>query len=251
MKRALLVVSLLIVISLGINGVAYSMWCDSVYLAGQVTTMRGGACINIQKTFDGAYTDPTTGADLLHRTNQILIGSRSITAQVGEGIACPPPPTPHPTKFLMYINVTNCGSTELTNVVVTDRLENQFSPLNTTIFPLGKGTYQWTNVTHGGSGFNHSYLVWSVGTLAPGEKASIVIWITTVKNPAGIWEPTSACTCYPVNLGAKAEANSAFGELMAQTDGIILRIDGYISGNIARITTPMPNSTNWAVDNAP
>lgn len=242
---ALLVVPLLL---MSLTGIAFSHWPDYIYIVGKITTRSGGggtgACIEIQKTLSGAFTDPTTGKDLKTPTNLIRIGSASGITSSG-GIACPP--TNFPTKFKLCINVTNCGPTLLENVTVKDRLEHQFAPINSTPSD-GTDKVVWVYKIDGGSGFKKHFLTWEIGDLEPGEWAALCIWIQTTKNPVGFYEPTSACKDYLVNLGATVVADSEFGGLEATTEGIILKIDGFVQPNIALITTVLPYSTPWAND---
>jgi hypothetical protein len=232
-----------------LTGVAFSHWSDRIYVVGQITTWSGGgggtgACIEIQKTLYGSFTDPKTGINYYNTTNLIRIGSNSGTQSVGE-IGCPP--TNFPTKFKMCINVTNCGPTDLTNVVVTDRLENQFTNSGCANKSDSTDKVSWVYITNP-SGFEKSYLTWEIGNLTSGESASLCFWITTTQNPVGFYEPTSANQNYLVNLGAKVEAVSPVGNLTAQTDGIVLEIGGFVLPNIAEILTSLPFSTPWASD---
>lgn len=132
-------------------------------------------------------------------------------------------------------------------MVVTDRLENQFTDYGCANKSDPTDKVSWVYVPNP-SGFKKSYLTWEIGDLASGESASLCFWIVTTQNPVGFYEPTSANKNYTVNLGAKVEAVSPVGNLTAQTDGIVLEIGDFVMPNIAVILTNLPFSTPWESD---
>jgi hypothetical protein len=235
-------------------GSTYALWFQELTIMGTINTGSwnggggSGACVSIQKSFDGAFTNATTGANITTPTDLIRIGAVGIiTKSIGsEGIACKPPPEPNfPTRFLMWINVTNCGAMELRDIIVTDMLQNQFAPVE---WDASVGTVSWRIVPGIIGKYNHSFLEWRVDSLASGENISIAIWLNTTTNPAGLYEPTTPSEDYLVNSGATVSAVSDLGILTATTETLVLEVGGLVQGNIARILTSLPYSTPWASD---
>lgn len=231
MKFKILFISVIILFSLTSCGLAYSRWTDKVTIIGSVTTghWEEGGCFRIMKTLDGSFTNATTGEDLEQRTDLIHIGNRN--------------PPNFPTKFNMSICIQNCGNTTLSDIVVTDRLENQFGPINWT---ADRGTASWVSLPGPGN-FSKDYLRWEVGELKEGEQACLHIWIQTLQNPVGFYEPTSPGN-YMVNTGAYAVAYSDGKLISAKTEAIEIEISQG-TDNIARILTALPYSTPWATSN--
>jgi len=237
------------ILMMSLTGVAFSHWVDRIFIWGTITTWEGdgggaGACVSIQKTLYGAFTDPYTGKDTATPTGLVRVNSTSGAVAIGE-IGCPP--TNFPTKFKLCINVTNCGGLELTNVVVTDRLECQFVKVNCTKSdPTDMVTF--VQMVDNMTGYKNTHIIWEVGNLSSGEWTTVCIWIKTSQNSAGLYYPTSVNQDYPVNIGAKVEAVSAKGNLIAQTEGIVIEIGDFVQPNIAEILTELPYSTPWAND---
>ena len=141
----------------------------------------------------------------------------------------------------------NFGTIDITDTVY-DVIENTVEPINAT---PSKGTVDWYyNHTTGGE-YVQNYLNWTIGTLAPNEQATLEIWIQTLPNPTGKYEPTSENQNIEINRGANITATSALGPLQAQTEGITLTIvdtDEPDDPYIAVITPTLPYFTPWAQD---
>ena len=204
---------LVLVISLSAVGFAYSGWRDEVRIAGTAKMGKWKACIRIRKTLDGAYYYNQEGW-LEGPTSNIHIAAD------------------HPTYFYLTICVKNCRSTTLTNVVVTDTIENNVAP--TEWYP-SKGSVEWENYSPGGGewdgihfGFND--LTWNIGTLTSGEEATLEILIETLQNPKNKYEPTGTQEI-EINKGANVKATSTLSSLSATTDGITINI---VEGTICK-----------------
>lgn len=226
------------IIALAILGMSYSHWQETLTITGTVTTGKWKACIRIQKTLEGAFTNPETGEDLTTPTDLIAIAS-----------------TTFPTKFKLTIYIENCESTTLTNVVVTDMLPNEFGPINWT---ASKGTVSWHHIPPQGGGhwdgthFARNYLIWDIGNLNPEESASLVIWIKTLMNPTDKYAPTSDNENYTINKGAKVVADSPLKTLSTTTGNVTISIRPYDpEEKIGIISTSLPYSTPWAEDRYP
>lgn len=225
---------LILLATLAITGYSYSHWTKTITIQGTITTAHEKtACVRIMKTLNGSFTNPYTGEDLTEPTQYIAVAS-----------------TTFPTKFQLIITVENCGTVPITDAVY-DVIENTVEPINAT--PT-KGTVDWYyNHTTGGE-FVQNFLNWTIGTLAPNEIASLEIWIQTLQNPAGKYEPTSGdegdWQYLEINRGATIKATTELGPLEATTDAITLTIvDDDTPGNgIAIITPTLPYSTPWAQD---
>jgi hypothetical protein len=185
------------------------------------------------KILNGSFTNPTTGQDQTEPTPYIAVAS-----------------TTFPTKFQLIITVENTGTINIADAVY-DVIENNVEPINAT---ATKGTVSWINKTTA-QGFVQNTLNWTIGTLIPNEEATIEIWIQTLKNPAGKYEPTSGdegdSQYLEINRGANITATSEVGTLLAQTENITLTIedDNTPGNNLAIITSPtLPYSTPWATD---
>jgi hypothetical protein len=186
------------------------------------------------KTLNGSFTDPYTGQDLPEPTQYIAIASETF-----------------PTKFQLIITVENNGTIDITDAVY-DVIENNVEPINAT---PSKGTVTWINDPSGQSGFVQNTLNWTIGTLVPGETATLEIWIQTLPNNSGKYEPTSGDEgdgqYLEINRGANITATSDLGPLFAQTENITLRIEdnGIPNDGIGIIVDPpLPYSTPWACD---
>jgi len=226
------------IIALSFVGLAHSHWRETIRIQGTVTTGRWKACVRIQKTLEGAFTNPETGEDITEPTDLIAISAS------------------FPTKFKLTIEVKNCESTRLTEVVVTDTILTNVAPIDWT---ASKGTVSWIDEQPKGEPgeFIFNKLTWTIRNLNPGKSASLVIWIETLQNPTGKYEPTSGDEGdgqdLEINEGAKVTAESLLSSLSATTGGITIHIvDDDVEGNgIGRIDTELPCSTGWAEDRYP
>ena len=224
------ILCVVLILALAITGFAYSHWSETIEISGTIKIAHiPKACIRIRKILNGSFTNATTGEDLTEPTDLIAIAS-----------------TEFPTKFQLIIEVENCGSVNVTDTV-TDVVENNVAPINWT---PSKGTVSWVNKTTSPTFVQH-FLNWTIGTLVPGERATLEIWIETLKNPAGKYEPTSEPQYdFEINRGANVTANSELGSLAANTEAITLNIEsGDIPDDgIGLITPTLPYSTPWAED---
>jgi len=218
-------------------GVAKSHWSDRPRIQSTITTGKWKATIRIQKTLIGSYTDPNTGDSLPEPTNLIAIAAR------------------FPTRFKLIICVENHGSTGLNNVAVTDTIKNTIAPME---WHPTEGVNWYNYVSDGGIWdgihFGLNELTWTIETLAPGEEVCLTIWIETLQNPEGKYEPTSGDSqALEINEGATVRATSTFARLSAITEGIIIQIidDETPENGLGLIDTTLPCSTPWAVDTYP
>jgi len=226
---------LLLMLALGTVGYSYSHWTKTISIHGNITTgiwEEKVACIRIMKTLDGVFTDPATGAELIQPNRTHIAVAASF-----------------PTKLLLTITVKNCGTINITDAVY-DVIENNVKPV---YWIPSKGTVTWENDTSGGSGFEHNFLTWTIGVLIPNENATLEIWIETLPNNSGKYEPTSGddgdSQLLDINRGANVTATSELGTLFAQTGNITLTItdDGIQENGIGLIAAPqLPYSTPWA-----
>ena len=214
-----------------------------LYIYGKVKTTSWNACIKIRKTLEGSFTDPYTGEDLEEPTNLIKVSHK--------------PEDSFPTKFNLTICVKNCGSTTLTDVIVTDTIKNTVGPRD---WELDKGSVSWDNGDWDGVHYGFNDLTWIIGSLSPGEKVCLTIMIETLQNPKDKYEPTSGddgdSQKIEVNEGATVKATSPYNGLTATTDSITLLItdDDIEDNGIGLIWVyidedtldVLPYSTNWA-----
>ena len=231
-NKTISILFLLLILALGTIGYSYSHWTKTLYIQGTITTTTWEkACIRIMKTLNGSFTNATTGEDLTTPTNLIQVGSNE---QSGS-----------PTKFQLIITVENCGTLNIIDTV-TDVIENNVEPVN---YTATKGTVTWENKTTADE-FFHNFLNWNIGTLTPGEQATLEIWIQTLENPTDKYEPTSENQLLEINRGATIKATSELGLLSATTENITLTIvdDDTPDNNLAIITPTLPHSTPWAQD---
>jgi len=244
MKTKILTLGITLMLITTATGMAYSGWRDEVKITGTAKMACWTAKIKIWKKLCGAYTNPYTGAEISTPTNEIAIAAS------------------FPTIFKMKIYVKNCRYTTLTNVVVTDTIENNIGPVSWT---ASQGSVEWYNSAPGGGewdgvhfGFNE--LTWKVGSLAPGETAILTIKLKTLMNSSPNWEKYEPTTGdegdeqdLPVNPGVKVRATSPFNGLSAETDGITLHIvdDGIPENGIGIIATTLPYTTPAASDSYP
>jgi hypothetical protein len=231
---------LTLLLALAITGYSYSHWTETIHIQGTITTAKQKiASVRIMKTLNGSFTNATTGEDITTPTNLIHVADANNPGW--------------PTKFQLIITVENNGTLPITDAVY-DVIENNVEPINAT---PSKGTVTWYyNHTTGGE-FVQNFLNWTIGTLAPGEVATLEIWIQTVRNPSnagdgeGFYEPTSENQPLEINRGANITATSELGTLFARTGNITLLIvdtDIPDDPHIAVITPTLPYSTPWASD---
>lgn len=225
----------LLLITLGTVGYSYSLWSKTLTIQGNITTgtWEKVASVRIMKTLNGSFTNPVTGEDLLEpNTTHIAVAAD------------------FPTKFQLIITVENNGTVSITDAVY-DVIENTVKPINWT---PSKGTVTWVNKTTA-EGFEQNFLTWTIGTLVPSERATLEIWIETLRNPAGKYEPTSGdegdWQYIEINRGANITATYDSRTLFAETEEITLTIvdDGIQGNGIGLISAPpLPYSTPWAWD---
>jgi len=232
-NKTISITFLTLLIALAITGYSYSHWTETIQIQGTITTAKQEtASVRIMKTLNGSFTNPYTGEDITTPTNLIHIGTATNPGW--------------PTKFQLIITVENNGTVPITDAVL-DVIENTVEPINAT---PSKGTVEWYyNHTTGGE-FVQNFLNWTIGTLEPSEVATLEIWIQTLRNPSGKYEPTSENQDLEINRGANITATSELRTLFARTENITLIIvdDGTPNNNIAVITPPLPYSTPWASD---
>lgn len=227
-------------VALSLCGFAKSHWSDRPRIQGTITTGKWKSTVRIRKTLMGSYTDPHTGDSLTEPTNIIAIAAG------------------FPTKFQLIIYVENHGSIDLKNVAVTDTIKNTVAPREW--HPV-EGVSWYNYVPDGGEWdgihFGLNELTWTIGTLTPGEEACLTIWVETLQNPEGKYEPTSGdegdSQDLEVNEGATVRATSTFARLWAITEGISIHIidDEIPENGLGKIDTTLPHSTPWAVDSYP
>lgn len=151
-------------------------------------------------------------------TLAILIAAVAATTPLTVSAQCPPPSPPFITKERIYecgrpsaplavhnleymytwwirIRVTNPPSGDpITGVIVKDRFGAEFG---VAVDFCSKGTPVLT--TKGNS--DKVFLEWTIGTLAPGDAATLILEVWTDINPGGHREFTSY-GCYYINSGA-------------------------------------------------
>jgi len=231
-NRTVSIVFLTLLLTLTISGYSYTHWTETIHIQGTITTAKAKiASVRIMKTLNGSFTNPYTGEDIATPTNLIHVGTAKSPGW--------------PTKFQLIITVENNGTIPIIDAVY-DVIENNVEPINAT---PSKGTVEWYyNKTTGGE-FVQNFLKWTIGTLSPGEVATLEIWIQTLPNPSGKYEPTSETQDLKINRGATIKATSELGPLEATTESITLYIvdtDEPDDPNIAVITPTLPYSTPWA-----
>ncbi len=240
MRLKIMVFFTCILITLSLCGVAYSHWIERIGIQGTATMGKWKANIRIRKTLKGSHTDPHTGDPLQEPTNLIAIAAV------------------FPTRFELIICVENRGSTGLKNVVVKDTIKNTFAPKE---WNPTEGV-SWNNYVPDdgewdGINFGLNELTWAIGMLTPGEKACLTIWVETLQNAEGKYEPISGdegdSRDLEINEGATVRATSTFTRLLAITEGITIHIidDETPQNGLGIIDTTLPYSTPWAVDTYP
>ncbi|MGB9778604.1 MAG: hypothetical protein ACPLW8_04285, partial [Candidatus Bathyarchaeales archaeon] len=210
-NKTISITFLTLLLALAITGYSYSHWTETIHIQGTITTGTWNiASVRIMKTLNGSFTNATTGEDITTPTNLIHVADANNPGW--------------PTKFQLIITVENNGTLPITDAVY-DVIENNVEPINAT---PSKGTVNWYyNHTTGGE-FVQNFLNWTIGTLNPGEVATLEIWIQTLHNPAEKYEPTSENQTLEINRGANitATANLTSGlvTLFARTEAITLTI---------------------------
>jgi len=226
----------ILIISLSAVGMSHSGWRDEVKITGTAKMGCWKSCIRIWKTLDGAFTDPETGDDLTepNRTHIAIATNFS-------------------TKFLLTIYVKNCGSTPLSDIVVTDTVKNT---VTYSAYQASKGSVDIDLPSQ--DGFQQETLIWTINELQPGDTESLLIYIKTLQNPSGKYEPTSGDEGdrqeIEINEGAEVTATSIFNGLSTSTSDITLVIgdNGIPDDGIGLIESPtLPYSTPKAEDSYP
>ena len=225
---------ILLIFIVGIAGYSYSHWTKTINIHGTITTGTWEekiASIRIMKILNGSFTNATTGEDIPKPTSLIHVADQN---ELG-----------WPTKFQLIIIVENNGTVPVTDAVL-DVIENTVEPIN---YTASKGTVTWTNKPTA-EDYVQNFLNWTIGILQPNERATLEIWIQTLPNPSGKYEPTSENQTIEINRGANLTATSELGTLFAETEAITLAIvdDGIPDNNLAKITPTLPYSTPWASD---
>ena len=248
-----LTVLLVLALSLSLIGYGYALWSQNLYIEGTIKTgdfIKDVASIRIRKTLEGVFTNPYNGLEQDTGVNLIHVYNKT-----GENVYN------WASIFKLTIVVENNGTTELTDVLVRDRIGTNIGPITAPPgsynYSVTAGTVSWLSYAPGHNPwdfihFGWSEFNWTIPTLNKGESATIVIWLKTLMNPEDKWEPTSADKTYDVNDGASVVASTIYNHvtLSATTQGISLIVDGYIrpESSIATIANPLPYSTPWACD---
>jgi len=227
---------MIMIATLAITGYSYSLWYEELYIFGRVKTGTWEADIRIWKELDGTFTDSETGADLTepNRTHIAIAAA-------------------FPSKFLLTIYVENRGSTPLTNIVITDTLKNT---ITYRACEASSGTVEIDPPSN--DGFQKEKLTWTIPEMQPGDIESLIIYIETLANPNGKYEPTSGdegdWQDIEINEGATVTATSPYNGLSTTTNGITLIIidNGITEDGIGLIESPtLPYSTPYAEDSYP
>ena len=233
-KISLMFVGLIVALSL--IGYSYGLWYEELYIVGNIRIASWDAGIRVWKELDGVFTDPETGADLTEPNRTHI----AVAADF-------------PSKFILIIYVENTGSTSLTNIVITDTLKNT---ITYRACQASKGSVDIDPPSN--DGFQQEKITWTIDEMQPGDIETLTIYIETLANPSGKFEPTSGddgdWQDVEINEGATVSATSQFNGLSATTDGIILVItdNGIIDDGIGLISSPeLPYSTPWAEDEYP
>lgn len=240
-KKVMNRVSLLLFVTIvasSLIGVIYGGWTDRIEIQGSAKMAHWKPRIEIRKTLDGTFTDAKTGETLTEASQYIAIAAQ------------------FPSLFKITIEVRNTGSVPVYDIVVTDVIENTVAPSDISVtqgsynvVSDGKNNEPWD-----GEHFGFNEITWDVGTLQPGEEAVMTVWISTLMNPSGKYEPTSGDEGdgqdIEMNRGAKCVAMCFLGELRCETQGITIVIidDGIEDNKIGLIETPLPFVTPWSVD---
>lgn len=231
------VLAVVLLVGTASSGVVYSHWAEKLQVSAELETGEWKSGVQVRKTLYGAYTNPSTGEDLSDPSDIIHIDSAK---QIHFS-----------TRFKLVIDVKNCGSTELTNVVVTDTIKNTVAPAS---WIPTQGSVDMDEDPSPGDDFGFNDFRWEVGNLTKGESASLTIWIETLSNPTGKYQPTSGdegdSQDIEINDGATVMASSYSNSLSATTSGIkILIVDDGTEGNgLGKIDTSLPYTTGWAKD---
>ncbi len=221
------------------TSISYSLWHEELYIEGEIQTGEWDyGCLCVRKIVDGSYTDPYTGEDLEVPNYELNLIHQSDSNDPG-----------FPTKFKLKIEVENSYGEDLTDVEVTDKIGNLVAPRS--IITITHGSVEFTPYGWNRQEFGHDYMDWDIGTLSAGETAILEIWIETLKNQPGFYEPTSEDQVIVINdLGAMVTAVTSEGEtISAETIGVTLDIDPYgePNDNLAIIGAPqLPYATPWA-----
>lgn len=203
------------------------------------------ACVRIMKKVEGAYYLNTQTGEYEGPTNIIDIAAD------------------HPTYFKMTIHVSNCKSTTLTNVEVTDTIKNTVAPVS---WKTNKGEVDWSPWPIDYDDFHFDELTWTIGDLEPYDVVYLEIWLQTLPNPSqGLrYEPTSGDEGGGQSIeingemdggepdGATVTTESPLMLLTVTTDGLVVNVigDGVEDGK-GLISPELPQETLWAEDRYP
>lgn len=186
-------------------------------------------CLRIRKTLDGVFTDPYTGQPRAAPTDLIHVSAG------------------WPAHFHLTIEVENCGSVDLTDVAVTDVIENQVAPREILDYTGGDVTGLRPS---GEDGFGLDPIVWTIGDLPAGRSAYLVLLIETLRETpqeGGKYAPTLPDQDIESNEGAAVRAVAlGFGTGQATTEIITLSLEPISDEDISIITPPLPYYTPWA-----
>lgn len=231
---------LTILFLLASTSISYSLWHEELSIEGIVHTgtWGGESYLCIRKIVDGAYTDPETGEDLDVPNYDLNLIHRSDRKDKG-----------FPTRFKLKFELENSGNEAFTDVSVSDKIGNLVAPRSIIGTPYGSVTFLPYGFNR--PKFGHDYMDWEIGTLPAGETAILEIWIETLHNKPGLYEPTSEDQNIVVNdFGASVTATNSEGIIVyAETEGVILDIDPYGThkDHLAIIGAPeLPYATPWA-----
>lgn len=196
-------------------------------------------CLRIRKILDGAFTHPGNDQDLEPGIDLIHISDGDDSGW--------------PTRFHLTFEVENCGNLNLTDVVVTDVIENQVAPrerLDSSGGPVDGLRPDGEDV------FGRDTITWTIGNLPAGQSAYVVLLIETLKDqdPDGKYAPTLRDQDIEINRGATVRAVvPGLCIADATTNGFTLALEPTNAepeepndGHISLIIPSLPDDTPWA-----
>ncbi|MCI0552848.1 MAG: hypothetical protein L0287_18005, partial [Anaerolineae bacterium] len=143
-------------------------------------TAEPQACMNLSKELNGPYRS----------SDNLFLSDGIIPVAVQRDIDPPGSVNDNPENlfyFRVVITVENCGTTDLTNVVVEDSFSNEAQPFSTS----DPSNVTITPAPDPSNGMVKESLTWDVGTIPAGQSRSLTIFVGSEFNPAGRLEPTS------------------------------------------------------------
>lgn len=198
-------------------------------------------CLRIRKILDGAFTHPGNGQDL-------ELGIDLIHVSDGDDSGWS-------TRFRLTFEVENCGNLDLTDVEVTDVIENQLAPregLDLSGSPVPVDGLR----PYGEDVFGRDTITWTIGNLPAGQSAYVVLLIETLKDqdPDGKYAPMSRDQDIKINRGATVRAVvPRLCTADATTNGLTLALEPTNAepeepndGHISLIMPSLPDDTPWA-----